>query len=52
MNYEFLAEAREEFEQAALRYESKESGLGLRFRNEVAHVITRILGDPYLWREQ
>ncbi len=32
-------------------YESKESGLGRRFRDEVGHVLSRIADDPYLWRE-
>jgi plasmid stabilization system protein ParE len=52
MNYEFLAEARDEFWEAALYYEFKEEGLGVRFRAEVSHVIKRILADPYLWRER
>ncbi len=52
MNYEFLPEARDEFWEAALYYESKEEGLGVRFRGEVAHVIERILADPNLWRER
>jgi plasmid stabilization system protein ParE len=52
MNYEFLAEARDELWEAALNYESKEQGLGARFRAEVSHVIKRILADPYLWRER
>ena len=52
MNYEFLAEARDEFWEAALYYESQEAGLGLRFRDEVAHVIEHILSDPFLWRER
>ena len=52
MNYEFLEEARDEFWEAALYYESKEAGLGIRFRVEVAHVIEHIAVDPYLWREQ
>lgn len=51
MNYEFLGEAREEFWEAALYYESREIGLGLRFRNEVAHAVQKILADPLLWRE-
>jgi hypothetical protein len=51
VNYEFLAEARDEFREAALYYESKEAGLGVRLRDEVSHVIERILADPYLWRE-
>ena len=52
MNYGFLAEAREEFTDAALYYESKERGLGVRMREEVFHVIEHILADPYLWRER
>jgi len=52
MNYEFLAEARDEFWEAALYYESKEKGLGVRFRAEISHVIKSILADPYLWRER
>jgi plasmid stabilization system protein ParE len=52
MNLEFLPEAREEFSAAALYYESKETGLGARFRDEVAHVVARVVADPYLWRER
>jgi hypothetical protein len=52
MNYEFLPEARDELWEAALYYASREEGLGARFREEVAHVIERILADPYLWRER
>lgn len=52
MNYEFLTEARDEFREAALYYEAKEAGLGVRLRNEVSRVVERILIDPYLWRER
>ena len=52
MNLEFLPEAREEFSAAALYYESKEAGLGVRFRDEVAYMVGRIVTDPYLWRER
>ena len=52
MTYEFVAEAQTEFWEAAERYESKEPGLGVRFRAEVAHVIERIVADPCLWRER
>jgi len=52
VNYEFLPEARDELWEAALYYASQEAGLGVRFRGEVAHVIERILADPYLWRER
>lgn len=52
MNYEFLAEARDEFGEAAEYYEGKEPGLGVRFRAEVERVVQRIVGDPFLWRER
>jgi toxin ParE1/3/4 len=52
MNYEFLAEARDKFWEAALYYESREAGLGVRLREEVSRVIERISADPYLWRER
>jgi len=52
MTYEFIPEAQAEFWEAADRYESKEEGLGVRFRNEVSHVIQKILADPFLWRER
>ena len=52
MNFEFLPEARDELWEAALYYASQEEGLGVRFRQEVAHVIQRVVADPYLWRER
>ena len=52
MTYEFLAEAQMEFWAAAERYETKEAGLGVRFRDEVAHVIKHIVADSCLWRER
>jgi hypothetical protein len=51
MIIEFLEEAEFELFEAADWYESKETGLGKRFRNEIAHVLDRILEDPMLWRE-
>jgi plasmid stabilization system protein ParE len=51
MIIEFLEEAEIELFEAAAWYESKETGLGKRFRNEVAHVLDRIAEDPMLWRE-
>ena len=51
MIIEFLEEAEIELFEAATWYESKETGLGKRFRNEVAHVLDRIVEDPMLWRE-
>lgn len=52
MILEFLEEAEKELFDAALWYESKEVGLGIRFRDEIAHVLDRIVEDPLLWREQ
>ena len=52
MIIEFLDEAEQELFEAASWYESKEAGLGLRFRDEILHVLNRILDDPLLWRER
>ena len=52
MTVEFLEEAEQELSEATLWYESKQSGLGRRFRDEVAHVVSRIAEDPTLWRER
>jgi len=52
MTIEFLEEAEFELFKAVEWYESKERGLGKRFRNEVAHVLDRIIEDPMLWRER
>ena len=52
MTVESLAEAEEELSEAALWYESKQPGLGVRFRDEIAHIVSRIAEDPTLWRER
>lgn len=52
MIVEFLEQAELELFAAVSWYESKEVGLGLRFRDEIIHVVNRIIGDPLLWREQ
>ena len=52
MIIEFLDEAEQELFEAASWYESKEAGLGLIFRDEILHVLNRILGDHLLWRER
>lgn len=52
MIVEFLKEAAAEFFDAVLWYESKEIGLGKRFRNEVSGVIDSIAANPLLWRER
>jgi hypothetical protein len=41
-----LPEAELEFEESVIHYESKESGLGVRFRNEVALVVDWIEQNP------
>ncbi|MGA3182626.1 MAG: type II toxin-antitoxin system RelE/ParE family toxin [Verrucomicrobiota bacterium] len=45
-----LEQAEEEFSQSAAYYESKEPGLGIRFRNEVAAVVDWILEHPEIPR--
>jgi plasmid stabilization system protein ParE len=45
-----LGEAEEEFAHSVAYYESKETGLGTRFRNEVAEEMQRILRHPELPR--
>ena len=52
MKLEFLSEAREELFEAAGYYESKEKGLGIRFRDDIAHVLEHMMADPHLWRER
>ena len=52
MIVEFLDEATGELIEAAIWYEAKESGLGVRFRDEIARVVNRITEDPLLWRER
>ncbi len=52
MKIDFLPETRRELFEAAEQYETKEPELGVRLRNEVSHVLERILSDPLLWRER
>lgn len=52
MILEFLAEASAELFEAADYYESKQGGLGRRFRNEVLQVCGLIVQQPLLWRER
>jgi plasmid stabilization system protein ParE len=52
MTVDFLEEAEQELLESVLWYESREHGLGRRFRSEVAHVLSRIVEDPLLWRER
>ena len=52
MTLHFLPEASAELHEAAEYYESKEEGLGWRFRNEVAEVCGLVLQQPLMWRER
>lgn len=52
MSLDFLPEASSELYEAAEYYESKEAGLGRRFRNEVLEVCRLIVQQPVLWRER
>ena len=58
MILEFLPEASAELFEAAVYYESKQEGLGRRFRNEVLEVcgLIKVCGliiqQPLLWRER
>ena len=52
MKVEFLDEAEQELIDATMWYETKQSGLGKRLRDEVAHVVSRVAEDPTLWRER
>lgn len=48
MKYEFHPEAEQESYEAAARYESEVSELGLRFVDEVERVIRLLLEQPLL----
>ena len=52
MILEFLPEASAELFEAADYYESKQEGLGRRFRNEILEVCSLIVQQPLLWRER
>ena len=52
MTVEFLPEAQDDLWEAVSFYESRETGLGVCLRDEVARVVTRIAADPLLWRER
>lgn len=52
MTLDFLPEAAAELYQAAEDYESRQEGLGLRFRQEVPEVCRAIVQQPLLWRER
>jgi plasmid stabilization system protein ParE len=52
MILEFLPEASLELYEGAEYYESKQQGLGRRFRNEILEVCRLIVQQPLLWRER
>lgn len=52
MTVVILGEAGQEFAESVAYYESKEPGLGSRFRNEVAEAVERISRDPELARSR
>lgn len=52
MIIEFLEEAELELFKAAEWYETKETGLGKRFKKEVANLLDQIIEEPMLWRER
>ena len=50
MTYDFHPEARLEYREAAVFYESRRAGLGAAFSLEVEATIRRILETPERWR--
>lgn len=52
MTVEFLVEAEQELVDVVLWYESKQPGLGRRFRKEVEFVVGSIAQNPLLNRER
>ena len=52
MTLHFLGEAASELHEAAECYESKQAGLGWRFRSEVLEVRRLVVQQPLLWRER
>ena len=52
MTVEFMAEAEQELADAVCWYESKQSGLGRRFKAEVESVVGCVALNPLLQRER
>ena len=50
MTLEFLPAAEQELAEATSYYEEAESGLGVRFREDVESAVAAILLHPLLWR--
>ena len=49
MKYSFHPEAKEEFLEAIDYYESRRTGLGLEFANEINSTVQRIIQFPAAW---
>ncbi len=49
MIYSFKPEAAQEFEDAALYYETERMGLGESFREEIDRLIVEIIANPTRW---
>lgn len=52
MRMVFTTEARADLFESAAYYESREEGLGIRFRDEIADVLKSASASPLLWRER
>jgi toxin ParE1/3/4 len=50
MTYDFHPEARQQYREAAVFYESRRSGLGAAFTLEVEAALQRVLEAPERWR--
>ena len=51
MKVSFLRPAEKELDEAFKYYESVQVGLGLKFQAEVAHSLSRIVGQPLSYQE-
>ncbi len=51
MKIVFLRPAEKELDEAFKYYESVQEGLGLKFQAEVAHSLSRIVGQPLSYQE-
>ena len=51
MEVTFLRLAEKELDEAFRYYESVQEGLGLKFLTEIAHSLTRIVGQPLSYQE-
>ncbi|HLR26122.1 MAG TPA: type II toxin-antitoxin system RelE/ParE family toxin [Fodinibius sp.] len=49
MTFRYLPEARQELDRQIAKYEKKESGVGLKFLDEVEYAIGRAMANPTAW---